>query len=563
MICTYFNFGGQNELTVGINALKKSTSRLETIYKDRLVANVYLTKIQENLLESKSEVLKILWKYGVTKNKTDILDSEKKLAEISAANDLLFNEYEATKLTAEEKILLEDLKASLMAYRPLRKEVISLASSNQLDSAIKANEIASAQREKTELALHALITYNTEYSEELYLDSVNQETWSDTLIVSLTLFIFIFSILIGVIITRSIVKGLSVSVTHAQLLAAGNFSQPIDHKYLSRHDEIGLLTQSFENMTHSLKNTLKGIGLNSMEVSSSSQELCATVQEINAKIQNVNTATQEIASGMEETSAAIEEVSASGTQIYSFSHNLVDKSIEGSKNASEISKRASLMKKSAEIAKEEATQLYTKRQEKILLSIEKSRVVSEIKVMSDSIKTISEQINLLALNAAIEAARAGEHGRGFAVVADEVRKLAEASSKAVENINGLVSEINTAFNDLSTNSQSLLDFIDSKVISDYKSLVQTGQQYLEDADYVQQTMIDFNQSALNINESILQVNEAIHSVASAIQQATVNSVDISTNIDEVTQAIDEVSKVAAEQAGLSEDLNGHLSNFQL
>jgi methyl-accepting chemotaxis protein len=501
---------------IGLYELNQSAEHLQIIYSERLLANVELTKIQESLLESKAEVLRILWKYGVTQNKDDLQAAEDSLTTISATTDAAFAAYESNTLNEEETTLLNNIKESLSKYRPLRENVIALAEADKLEEAVAANEEAKVYREQSEQAVRDLIDYNSTYSEALYNESLQSKQTAFQQILILTIASFLISILLGFLISRSIVKGLKAGVVHAEVLSTGDFSQSLEEVFVSRKDEIGQLSKAFSLMGEKLKGLLVVISNNSMEVSSSSQELSATVEEISAQVQNVNTATQEIAAGMQETSAAIEQVSSSNNQILEFANELLKEAKQGDANAKEIAKRAEAMKHGAETSKDEAYAMYTRQNDQIRKSIERGKVVAEIKVMSDSIQAISEQINLLALNAAIEAARAGDHGKGFAVVAEEVRKLAEASTKTVEQINSMVGEVNVAFEQLSGDSKRLLEFIDTKVIADYDTLVRTGEQYLDDAEFVRKAMSTFDNRAKEIDESISQVNVAIESVASAI-----------------------------------------------
>ncbi|MDH8677400.1 methyl-accepting chemotaxis protein [Fusibacter bizertensis] len=548
---------------VGMFLTSSIDNYLKLIYNERMLPNAILGKIQVHQAEAKFEMNDLLYKSQLG-NVGDIVEGIKaNLSLISKDNDALLTELEKREIVAEERTLIDAFKASNTEYRKLRDEIIKLVEEGQYSEALKRNEVAASLRMETEVTLASIKDLNNNLADQLMKNSDSYMNAGRIITIILTSFSILLALLIGVLITQSIVNGLEASVKQAEYLAGGDFSNALDAKFVTRKDEIGKLSQAFEGMVDKLKGLLIVIGSNSGEVSSSSEELSATVEEINAQVQNVNTGTQEIAAGMEETSAAIEQISSSGYLILNIANALLSEANLGNDNAKEIAKRAENMKQGAVQSKKEANDIYLKRQAQIKQSIEKGKVVGEIKVMSDSIQKISEQINLLALNAAIEAARAGEHGRGFAVVADEVRKLAEASTQTVEQINGMVGEVNIAFDELSLNSQGLLEFIDNKVIADYDTLVKTGEQYLEDSEYVKNAMSKFNGRATEINDSITQVNEAIENVASAIQEATASSLEISNNIEEVTKAIDEVSKVAVSQAELSEDLNLNISKFKM
>lgn len=536
---------------------------MDSLYEERMIPNVLLGKIQVNQNKIQTAMIEVLYKSQITDHSEVLSESKNTLLKIYNENDEYFNQYQEMQLTDEEAQLLNEFIEADILYRTQCDEIIDLMEGYKYTGAFEKADEAAITKNRAEDSLSSLISLNNNSAIKLKEDC---DAYAQTgLIRSIILVVIstVLGIVLTIFISRSIVSGLTATAAEAEFLAEGDFTNKIDDKFIKRRDEIGILAKAFNLMASNLADLLRLIKESSMVVSTSGEQLNATVEEINSQVQTVNMNTQEIAAGMEETSAAIEEINASGNQILFFADELSKQAHDGDINAIEIEKRAKDMKKHAETSTHEAKEIFEKRSALIKESIEKSKVVEEIKTMSDSIQNIAEQTNLLALNASIEAARAGEHGKGFAVVADEVGKLAEESSKTVEGIIKLINEVEVAVNNLSVNSEGILQFIDQKVIPDYNTLVKTGEQYLIDSEYIKESMTMFNSKSKDINEAISQVNDALTSVSATIQQATSNTFEIKGNVEDVASAMNEVSVVAGTQVKTAEELNVNVSKFKI
>lgn len=330
-----------------------------------------------------------------------------------------------------------------------------------------------------------------------------------------------------------------------------------------RKDELGQLTESFNQFIDRIRSLLTKILQDSNQLNTESKIISSSIGEISAQTQMVNVATQEIAAGMEENSAATEEVSASSLAILDSTKQLLAIADKGAEHTREIKERVQNLKTDTLNSANASKELYMQKQTHILKAIESGKIVNEITNMTDIISNIASQTNLLALNAAIEAARAGESGKGFAVVAEEVRKLAEQSATTVSSIQTVTKEVQEVFGNLSEYARDMLDYINGPVTNDYVQMVETSRLYDEDMDFVYELIQKFESNAEEISTSIEQVLRTIDSVAVSTGQSASNSGQISISMNETANAIGNISKIAQEQSSLAEELDQMVNKFKV
>ncbi|SHI64127.1 methyl-accepting chemotaxis sensory transducer with Cache sensor [Clostridium cavendishii DSM 21758] len=360
-------------------------------------------------------------------------------------------------------------------------------------------------------------------------------------------------------VTRKILKDIPKLLEVIKKVAGGDLTSKVD---VNSEDEIGQIAEAINDMNNNLNNIVGKISANSQNVSASGEELSAVISEINRQIQTINAGTQEIAAAMEETSASTEEMNSSSALIKGAIVNLNSKAQDGNNSAIEIKNRALNMKKESEISKKAALDMYREKEIAILRAIEDGKIVEEINSMAGIIGQIADQTNLLALNAAIEAARAGEHGKGFAVVAGEVANLAVQSTETVQNIQNLVGQVKTAFENISQNAGGILEFIDKKVTLDYDEMINRADLSLKDANDVSELINDFSKNIGDVSGSIEQLVKSLEAVSAVVEEVASGASEIAGTVNDTKVSADEVAQVAEAQADLAVTLNNIVNEFK-
>jgi len=374
-------------------------------------------------------------------------------------------------------------------------------------------------------------------SENEILEGIN--VLKGTIIILIIIFLLLCAS-IGIWVSGFISKPI-VNITHSlDKMASGDFSVDIKKEYLNNKDETGRLARALNAMQIAVRELIKGVENEMMEVSKGAEIQELSVSDLRKELEEVSATTEELSAGMEETAASAEEMNATAVEIEHAIEKITEKAQQGAISAGEISTRAGQIKGDAIGSQESANKVYRDTQGKLKSAIEQSKAVDEIMALSDVILQITNQTNLLALNAAIEAARAGEAGKGFSVVADEIRKLAEDSKNAANGIQNITRTVVDAVENLSVNSEEILGFIDQQVLKDYDTLVIIADQYNKDAEFVDELVTNFSTTSEQLTDSIQEMIKTISEVTHAASEGAEGTTEIATMAMNVVEKTEEV-----------------------
>ena len=451
---------------------------------------------------------------------------------------------------AERKFLIERDSSSVKSYLedakrmqgPLKSASISAEEKAQVAKALESysNEFQSVVRltESGEQLSQDMVTTasrvigSANSLRERQADNMESDRkQATTLIFGATGIAVLLGILMAYLITRAITSPINHAVAIASEVASGNLSVRIDN---NRTDEIGRLMAALATMVSGLRELVRSIESGASNIAASAEELSTVTSQTSDGIHRQKHETDQVAAAMNQMTATVSEIARNAEQAFAIASDAANQATEGEHEVRETVSQVNGLAKEVSQSMEIIQGLQTE--------------TANIGTVLDVIKSVAEQTNLLALNAAIEAARAGEQGRGFAVVADEVRSLAQRTQSSAQEIEALVTSLQSS----AENSVSAMESSATLASDTLKRATATGASIARITGAVEEIK--------QYNSQIATASEQQTSVAEEINQNITSIRDVT---DQSASSSNQTASSSSELARLGSELQTLVSRFRL
>ena len=318
--------------------------------------------------------------------------------------------------------------------------------------------------------------------------------------------------------------------------------------HVGSRDEVGRLAIAINDLVAQMQIIIRAITEGCGQMEEKQADIISNVEKVNATADHTMQNLGIMSEGMQLVTGAIDGVQQDTGVLDHTVENMLEVAQNGRGYAADIKEKAGKMKATAVESKQEATLVMKEIDTAMTESIANSRQIHKITELTEEILGIAGTTNLLALNASIEAARAGEAGRGFAVVAEEIRKLADSSRESANNIQEISNRVVESVEELSENATRLLEFMNTRVMKDYDALEDTGSNYHEAADHVDEMMNEFGQKIDELLSVLQNVNTANTQMEATVGDSTEKLSAVEKNNQGLQQEMKDISYAVEELA---------------
>ncbi len=533
------------------------------------VSDVYLVKVTElgEMARDYQAVQKYLYSHLCS-----FIDTEKAAVEVqidasksSLTNNV--NEYgKYVKTTEDDYEVFEKLIADLNSYFEVYEGIIEMSRTGDNYTAYnRTSADLSVLAEEIDADIQALIATN--YAAVDAAKVIQQKTMSDSyVVVGVTIVVLVVLTAFAMIfITAKVTKPLRKATTSLNTMiddikkGEGDLTVRLQAK---SKDEVGQLVSGINSLIESLQQIM-------LQVRTYSEDLKVSVDSVFRQVGNANGNVNDTSASMEELSASMEEATATtislSEQANGINQEMQDMNREaqqGSDYAKNIKNNADRMKASVLESKNRALQLMEEIKAKLATAIKNSTKVEMINDLTNEILAISEQTTLLSLNASIEAARAGEAGKGFAVVANEIRSLADSSNNTANKIQEISVMVTNSVNDLSSNANSMIEFVNTDVMNDYDLLVETVDQYNKDANSFDEILSDFYNNTDQLSQTMMDMAESIRQIAITIEESNDAIENVARNSTDLVESMGLINGNMEKNSDISNTLQVQVQTFK-